>query len=115
MLKALSYLNIFLAIAYFFGYLLNSFSWPIAAILLIIVYNGLVIRNIERELKFSPVHYTLAFFNLLFAGFLTLWIINVVQSSIEVSYFGNTGIYIVMGTLFVFSIIAHVLLLIRKF
>jgi len=115
MLKILSYLNIALALIYFFGYLLNSYSWPIAAILLVMVFNGLVLRNVETDRNFTAVHYTLAFFNVIFAGFLTIWVVNILQSSIEHNYFGDSRIYLFIASLFVVSIVFHVaLVLMRK-
>jgi hypothetical protein len=114
MLKILSYLNIALALAYFFGYLLNSYSWPIAAILLVIVFNGIVLRNIENGQALRPVHYLLAFLNLVFAIFLSIGVFHVLQSSIEHNYFGDSCIYLGLATLFVISIFLHLLLLFRK-
>lgn len=112
MLKILSYLNITLALTYFFGYLLNSYSWPIAAILLVIVFNGLVLRNVENNRNFTAVHYTLAVFNVVFAGFLSIWVVNILRSSIEHNYFGDSRIYLFIASLFVVSIILHVALVV---
>ncbi|ACU03192.1 MULTISPECIES: hypothetical protein [Pedobacter] len=114
MLKILSYLNIALALAYFFGYLLNSYSWPIVAILIVIVFNGMVLRHLENEKAFNPVHYVLAFLNMVFAIFLSIWAFHILQSSIEHNYFVDSGIYLGLTTLFVLSIMLHLLLLFRK-
>lgn len=114
MLKTLSYLNIFLAITYFLGYLLNSYSWPIAAVLLVILYNGLAIRSIEQGKKVTKLQRILGLLNLVFAGFLILWAINILHSSIEHNYFGDTRIYLVIATIFALSLILHVLLLLKS-
>ncbi|WP_316811672.1 hypothetical protein [Pedobacter heparinus] len=114
MLRILSYLNIALALTYFFGYLLNSYSWPIAAILIVIVFNGMVLQHLENEKVFKTVHYVLAFLNLVFAIFLTIWACHILQSSIEHNYFGDSGIYLGLTTLFVLSIVLHLLLLFKK-
>jgi len=114
MLKMLSYLNILLALAYFFGYLLNSYSWPIAALLLVIVYNGLTLRSIEQEKSFSKLQHVLALFNLVFAAFLLVWVFNILSASIEHRYFGDTRIYLVLATVFALSLVSHVLLSLRS-
>lgn len=114
MLRTSSYLNIVLALAYFFGYLLNSYSWPIAAILLVIVFNGMVLRYIENGGPLKPFHYLLAFFNLVFAIFLGIGAFRILQSSIEHHYFGNSSIYLALAILFALSIVLHLLLLFRK-
>lgn len=111
MLKSLSYLNIVFAIIYFVCYLMNSYSWPILAMLLIIVYSGLVLRNLEKEVRFTAVHYVPGTFCLIFAGFLTLWTVNIVRSSITHDYFGDTWMYISITVPFILSIIGQYILL----
>lgn len=110
MLKILSYLNIALALSYFLVYLLNSYSWPIVAILLVIFYNGLVLKSLERETGFSLVHYVLGGFSIFFAGFLVLWVVNIVSSAIENQYFDGVWTYSVLTGVFALSIISQFIL-----
>jgi hypothetical protein len=110
MLKILSYLNIALALTYFMAYLMNSYSFAILGVLLVIVYNGLVIRNVEKEIRFTAVHYALGAVCLLFAGFLTLWIVNIVRSSIAHNYFNDTWVYILIAMPFALGIIVQYVL-----
>jgi hypothetical protein len=114
MLKSLSYVNIVLALVYFVAYLMNSYSWPIPAMLLVIVYNGLVIRNVEKEIRFTAVHYALGAVCLLFAGFLTLWVVNIVRSSIAYNYFNDTWVYILITVPFALSIIMQYVLMLCR-
>jgi hypothetical protein len=112
MLKILSYLNIALALTYFVAFLMNSYSWPIAAILFVILYNGLVLNRIEKELKFTFIHYLLGGLCLVFAGFLTVWLVHIIQSSISHNYFRNTWFYILLSSLFITSILLQYIVII---
>jgi hypothetical protein len=114
MLKILSYLNIALSIVYFMTYLLNSYSWPIVAILLLIIYNGLIIRNVEKESGFNAVHYVLGAFCLFFAGFLILWMVNIIASGIASHYFKDVWMYVALSGPFALSIVAQFTLLLTS-
>jgi len=115
MLKILSYLNIFLAVAYFLLYLLNSTSPTILAMLLVFVYNALVLNTASQERKFTIVHYALGGLCVIFSGFLTYWTIHIFNTSVAHNYFGNTWLYITIGILFACSIVVqYVLLCLRR-
>lgn len=114
MLKSLSYLNIAFAIIYFFFYLMNSYSWPIAAVLVVILYNGLVLSNIEKELRFTAIHYVLGAVCVVFAGFLTLWLVNIIRSSIAHDYFQDSWVYISLSSLFIVCILLQYAVVIKK-
>ncbi len=105
MLKILSYLNIAFALLYFFLYLLNSISPTIFAILLVILHNGLSLRVVQQDLAFRSWHYLLALANLIFAGFLFSWLINIIGASLEYNYFANSWLYILISALFFTSIL----------
>ncbi|MHA4893683.1 hypothetical protein ACXZ1K_02935 [Pedobacter sp. PWIIR3] len=115
MLKTLSYLNIAFAILYFLLYLLNSTSYAMAGILVVIVFNSLVLRNIEQQKAFKLVHFIIGATNVFFAGFLILWVTHVVLSSLRYDYFGNSWLYIMLSISFIICILLHFVLVFRKF
>ncbi len=110
MLKTLSYINITLALIYYVSYLINSNSFAALGILVIVTYNGFVIRNIERELKFGWFHYSLGVLSLVFAGILITWTVNIVLSSLDHNYFSNSWLYIAISVLFIICILWQLVL-----
>lgn len=104
MLKTLSYINIFLALIYYVSYLISSYSFAVLGILVVVTYNGVVIGSIERDRAFSRWHYGLAILNLLFASFLVIWTVNIIRSSIEHNYFGDSWLYLTISIFFIICI-----------
>lgn len=113
MLKSLSYINIALALVYFMFYLLNSYSWAILAILLVILYNGLVIRNMEKDIQFTATYYLLGGLCLIFSGFLIIWVFNIVVSALALNYLGDALMYLILTPLFIVCILWQYLLVIK--
>ncbi len=105
MLKNLSYSNIAFALIYYLSYLINSNSFAAIGILFVVAFNGFVLRNIERDLKFGLLHYILAGLNLVFAGFLITWTINITLSSIDHDYFIDSWVYITFSSFFIISMV----------
>ena len=110
MLKTLSYINISLALIYYVSYLINSYSFAALGIWVIVAYNGVVIRSIERELKFGWLHYSLGFLSVVFAGILITWIVNIILSSLAYNYFNNSWLYIAISVIFIFCILWQLVL-----
>lgn len=97
MLRSISFINIALAILYFLFYLLNSTSYAMIGVFLVISFSALTIRNAEKEIKPSVIYFILGVLVLVFAGFLAVWTYNVVLSSLEYGYFGNSWLYIAIS------------------
>ncbi len=97
MLRSISFINIALAIVYFLLYLLNSTSYAMIGVFIVIAFSALTIRNAEKDIKPTALHLLLAVMVLLFALFLAIWTYNVVLSSFEHDYFGNSWLYITIS------------------
>jgi hypothetical protein len=113
MVKKLSYLNIAFAIGYFLLYLLNSTSFAMVGILVVIVFNAVVLKHLEKDQPFKSVHFVMGATNIFFAGFMALWLSHIVISSINYPYFGNSWLYIAFTSLFIVSILTHFMLILR--
>ena len=114
MVKKLSYLNIAFAIAYFVLYLLNSTSFAMIGIVVVILFNALVLKHLEKDEPFKSVHFMIGATNIFFAGFMTLWVSHNIISSINYHYFGNTWFYILFTSLFIISILTHFILILKE-
>ncbi|RQO68053.1 hypothetical protein DBR43_26475 [Pedobacter sp. KBW06] len=108
MFRILSYANILLAIAYLLMFLLNGSNVVIFGLLVVVIFNVLVVKNIQegRE-KPGLIHYALGLGCLGFAAFLLVGLIHIVRSSIAYHYFSNTLTYILLTIAFILSIIIH--------
>ncbi|MFP5079167.1 hypothetical protein [Pedobacter sp. JCM 36344] len=113
MVKKLSYLNIAFAIAYFLLYLLNSTSFAMIGIMVVIVFNAVVLKHLKKDEPFKSVHFVMGATNIFFAGFMILWVSHIVISSLNYHYFGNTWFYITFTSLFIISILTHFILVLR--
>jgi hypothetical protein len=115
MLKFLSYLNIILALVYFMSYLLNSYSFAILGVLLVIVHNAMVIAKLQQENGFTLINYILGGTCLIFAAFLSLWVINVFNAAFVNHYLADVRLYLLLSAPFALSIIlAFTLLCLQK-
>lgn len=115
MLRTLSYINIAFAILYFLLYLLNSTSFAMAGIFVVIAFNALVLRNVELQREFKLVHFIIGCTNVFFAGFLVLWVTHVILSSLRYNYFGHSWLYISLCIPFIICIVLHFVLVFKKF
>lgn len=111
MLRSISFINIALAIVYFLFYLLNSTSYAIIGVFTVIAFSALTIRNAEKDIKPTALHLVLAFLVLLFAFFLAIWTYNIVRSSFEHDYFGNSWLYITISTGLIAGIVIQIITL----
>lgn len=109
MLKTLSYLNLIFAVAYFLEYLQNGNRLTILGLLGVVVYNWLVLRNLEREeLKWSVLQWVLACSSLCFALFIGYGAVVLLLDAIDYKYYPwNSVMLITAGTCFMLSIIFH--------
>ena len=94
MLRSISFINIALAIVYFLLYLLDSTSYAMIGVFIVIAFGAFNIRNIEKDIKPTTIYFILGFLELVFAAFLSVWTYNVILSSLEYDYFGNSWLYI---------------------
>ncbi|NRF38586.1 hypothetical protein [Pedobacter foliorum] len=108
MLKSISFINIVLAIVYFLFYLLNSTSYAMIGILIVIAFSALTIRNVEKGLKPTAIYFILGVLMSVFAGFLVVWTYNVILSSFEHDYFGNSWLYIAISICLIAGIIIQI-------
>jgi hypothetical protein len=113
MVKKLSYLNIAFAITYFMLYLLNSTSFAMIGVLVVIVFNAVVLKHLEKDEPFKSVHFVMGATNIFFAGFMMLWLSHIFISSVNYQYFGNTWLYILITSFFIVSILTHFILILR--
>jgi len=111
MLKITAYLNVALAMAYFILYLLNSNSYTMAGVLVVFISGALVIKSEESETKFSALHYIFGVASIVFAGFLLVWVFNVIKSSIQHQYFNNSWLYILLSVVFILGILLQFILM----
>lgn len=109
MLKTLSYLNLIFAVAYFLEYLQNGNRLTIIGLLAVVVYNWLVLRNLEREeLKWSLLQWILACMSLSFGLFIGYGAVNLLLDSIEYKYYPWSSVMLITaGACFMLSIIFH--------
>ncbi|NQX42036.1 hypothetical protein SAMN05421820_109308 [Pedobacter steynii] len=108
MFRILSYANILFAIAYLLMFLLNGSNVVIFGILVVVVFNVIVVKNIQEGWgKPGLIYYVLGLGCLGFAAFLSVGLIHIVRSSIAYHYFSNTLNYMVLTTLFVLCIVIH--------
>ncbi|WP_208112326.1 hypothetical protein [Pedobacter metabolipauper] len=62
-------------------------------------------------MKFKLINYVFAGLSLVFAGFLSLWVFNVIRSSIAYNYFSNSWLYILITVLLIAGITAQFFLM----
>ncbi len=108
MLKSLSFINIVLAIVYFLFYLLNSTSYAMIGAFIVIAFSALTIRNTEKGIKPTAIYFILGLSMLVFAVFLTVWTYNVILSSFEHDYFGNSWLYIAISICLIAGMIIQI-------
>jgi uncharacterized membrane protein len=94
-------------------FLLNSTSFAMVGILVVIVFNAVVLKHLEKSEPFKTIHFIVGATNVFFAGFMILWVSHIISSSINYHYFGNSWFYISVTCCFIISIFAHFILVLR--
>lgn len=114
MLKIICYTNIAFALIYTVLYLLNSYSFLMLALILLIIYNGVTISIIEKDRTMSVWHAVFGLPFLVLAVFLIIWGLNIIKSSIAYSYFGNSWLYILLTIPFAANIIWQLFFILKR-
>jgi len=114
MLRSVSFVNIVLAIVYFLFYLLNSTSYAMIGVFVVIAFSALTIWNLERGIKPTAIYFILGFFEVVFAAFLVVWTCNIILSSLEHGYFGNSWLYITISIFLIVGIIIQTITLLTR-
>lgn len=83
-------------------------------LLLLVIYNGIIIRSIEKDLKIGPWHCIFASPFLILALFMMICGASIIRSSIEYDYFDNSWLYILITVPFAISILWEVILIIGR-
>lgn len=115
MLKRLSYLNIFLAMAYLLLFVTGGNFLVITGICIVVAFNGFVIKKIQEDRQFSLTHIGLAFCCLCFWAYLALGCTYIVQSAVAHQYFANVWGYLIPTVLFLFSLMLQLFFCLRYF
>ena len=112
MLKTLSYLNLMIAVCYFLQYLQNSGPLVVFGILAVVVYNWIVLRNLERgQPGWDWVQWIFAFITVLFALYTGYSGILLLLSAVSYQYYPtDTVLLIVSGLIFGLCLLFHVFL-----
>lgn len=114
MLSRLPYVNIAFAIFYFLFYLLNTWSYAVAGVLLTIVFSFAMLSITDGKLKVSIFAYLTGSLSLLFAVFLMIWAINIFTASVKHGYFADSWFYILFSMLFATAIVSQFVLMCSK-
>lgn len=111
MLRTLSYLNLIFAVLYFLTYLLNGNRWVVSGLLIVIVFNWMVLRNMETEqTKWSALQWLAGFVTLLYASYMGYSAVLLLIDTISYHYYpAETIILIISGILFSFMIFLQLL------
>lgn len=112
MLKNLSYFNLVLAVCYFLLYLQNGSSFVIAGLLGVVVYNWIILRNMERSEKawklWQVIPLLLSLFFALYTGFSSF---ELLLDALDYHFFpAGTVWMIIMGSVFVMAIVSQIFL-----
>ena len=111
MLRTLSYLNLIFAVLYFLTYLLNGNRWVVSGLLIVIVFNWMVLRNMETEqTKWSVLQWAAGFVTLLYASYMGYSAVLLLIDTVSYHYCpAETVLLIVSGLLFSFTIFLQLL------
>lgn len=115
MLKRLSYLNVFLAMAYLLLFVTGDNLLIIAGIFILVAFNALVIKKIQEEKNLGLVQGILGICCLCFWAYLAIGCIYIVQSAIEHQYFDNIWSYLLPTAFFLLSILLQLLCSLQYF
>ena len=109
MLKRLSYLNVFLAMAYLLLFVTGDNLLIIAGVFIVVAFNALVIKKIQEEKNLDLVQGILGICCLCFWAYLAMGCTYIVQSAIEHQYFVNIWSYLLPTAFFLLSILLQLL------
>ncbi|MBB2150051.1 hypothetical protein [Pedobacter gandavensis] len=115
MLKRLSYLNIFLAMAYLLLFVTGRNFVLIGGVCIVVIFNAFVIKKIQKKGQFGLVYAGLAICCLCFWAYLTMGCTYIVQSAIEHRYFADVWNYLIPTSLFLLSIILQLFFSLQYF
>jgi len=112
MLKSLSYLNLIISVSYFLAYLQNASRLVVLGLLAVVIFNWMMLVNLERE-RFQPslVQWIFAAVTLFFAVFLGYGAIQQLLDAIGYYYYpGSMILLIAAGLFFTLTILFHLFL-----
>jgi len=112
MIKVLSYMNLIFAVLYFLQYLQNGSTAAITGILAVVVFNWMVLRNLEEEqVKWFVVQCILAGISFLFALYLGYSAMLLLINDMVYNYYPLNTIWIItQGLLFTSALLFHLFL-----
>jgi len=112
MLKTLSYLNLIIAVCYFLQYLQNSGPLIVFGMLAVVVYNWIVLRNLERgQYGWDGLQWIFALVTVLFALYTGYSSILLLLSAVSYQYYPvDTVLLIGSGLIFSLCLLFHVFL-----
>lgn len=114
MLNRLPYFNIAFAVLYFLFYLLNSWSYAIAGVLVTMIYSFLVLGIVEGKTKMVLPAYLTGILSVLFAVFLIVGSIHIFAAAVTQAYFANSWFYILFSFAFAVIIVWQFVLMCLK-
>lgn len=115
MLKRLSYLNVFLAMAYLLLFVTGDNLLIIAGVGVVVIFNALVIKKIQESRNLNLIHGILGICCLCFWAYLAMGCTYIVQSAIEHQYFDNIWSYLLPTAFFLLSILLQLLYALHYF
>lgn len=112
MLKSFSYLNLIISVSYFLGYLQNASRPVIFGLLAAVVFNWMMLVNMEREqFRLTVVQWMFGAITFLFAVFLGYSAIQQLLDAIGYHYYpGSMILLTAAGLLFTLAILFHLFL-----
>lgn len=116
MLMTLSYFNLLLSVVYFLSYLQNGGSLIIAGLILVIIFNWLTLRSLEKQQQgWSALRWFTAVLTLFFGAYIGYSAILVLKDSFAHDYYPAATIrLIVSGLIFSSSIFFQLILSFHK-
>lgn len=111
MLSRLPYFNIAFAMLYFLFYLLNSWSYAIAGVLVTMIFSFAVLGREEGKKKVFILAYLTGSLSLLFAVFLVIWSVNIFAAAVKHGYFANSWFYMAFSFAFALIIVLQFVLM----
>lgn len=116
MIRTLSYLNLIFAVIYFLAYLQNGSFEAITGILMVVVFNWMVLRGLEKDSpKWTAFQWVNAALSLLFAVYISYGATILLLDAISYQYYPMSSMLLSgSGILFALSIFFHVYLAFRN-
>jgi len=116
MLRTLSYFNLVCTVCYFLGYLQNGSRMVILGLLTAIVYNWLVLRNLERgQSRFHFLQWLLAASTLSFALYTGYGALFLLLAAFEYQYYPWKNMVLIASSgITMLALVFHLFLSIRE-